>query len=122
MDVVPIGGVSFQNKSILKTEFDRGAIPLKRDITGHKLKRGESSVDHTIPKSKGGKSDLYNYTIMNPIANNKRGSKPIKQFIDLESLIEYFNVMINVKTMDLDGVDYLRGLLKNLLRAIKEGK
>lgn len=119
MEIQP---VSFGNKSILKTEFDRGNIPLKRDITGHKLKRGEASLDHTIPKSKGGKSDLYNYTIMNPIANNKRSNNPIKNYIDLESLIEYLYTMMNVKTMDLDGVDYVRGLLRNLLRAFKEGK
>ncbi len=112
--------VCFGNKSILKTEFDRGNIPLKRDITGHKLKRGESSVDHTIPKSKGGSSSLYNYSLMNPIANNKRSSKPIKQFIDLESLIEYIRVMLEVKTFDLDGVEYLKGWLKILQRAIKE--
>lgn len=117
-----IQSVTFGNKSILKTEFDRGAIPLKRDITGHKLKRGESSVDHTIPKSKGGSSSLYNYSLMNPIANNKRSNNPIKNYIDLESLIEYINVIINVKTMDFDGVDYLKGWLKTLLRAVKEGK
>lgn len=117
-----VQAVSFGNKSILKTEFDRGAIPLKRDITGHKVKRGEASLDHTIPKSKGGKSDLYNYTIMNPIANNRRGNKPIKDFIDLESFIEYIYVMINVKTMNFDGVDYLKGLFRNLLRAFRENK
>ena len=114
--------VSFGNKSILKTEFDRGNIPLKRDITGHKLKRGEASLDHTIPKSKGGKSDLYNYSLMNPIVNNKRSNNPIKLYIDLESLIEYINVIINVKTMDFDGVDYIKGWVKNLLRALKENK
>ena len=114
--------VNFCAKSILRTEFDRGAIPLKRDITGHKLKRGEASLDHTIPKSKGGKSDLYNYSLMNPIANNKRSNNPIKPYIDLESLVEYINVIINVKTMEFDGVDYLKGWLKTLLRALKEGK
>ena len=119
MEIQPI---SFGNKSILKTEFDRGNIPLKRDITGHKLKRGESSVDHTIPKSKGGSSNLYNYSIMDPIANNKRSNKPIKDFINLESLIEYIIVMLDVKTMDFDGLDYIKHWLKNLLRAIKEGK
>ena len=46
----------------------------------------------------------------------------IKQFIDLESLVEYIMVMLNVKTMDLDGVDYLKGWLPNLLKAMKEGK
>lgn len=114
--------VSFCAKSILRTEFDRGNIPLKRDITGHKLKRGEASLDHTIPKSKGGKSDLYNYSLMNPIANNKRSNNPIKPYIDLESLVEYINVIINVKTMVFDGVDYLKGWLKILLRALKENK
>lgn len=117
-----VQAVSFGNKSILRTEFDRGNIPLKRDITGHKVKRGESSLDHTIPKSKGGKSDLFNYTIMNPIANNKRSNNPIKPYIDLESLVEYISVLLNVKTMDFDGVEYIKGWIKNLLRALKEGK
>ena len=59
---------------------------------------------------------------MDSFVNNKRGERPIKQFIDLESLVEYIMVMLNVKTMDLDGVDYLKGWLPNLLKAMKEGK
>lgn len=59
---------------------------------------------------------------MNDLINNKRGNKPLKPYIDLESLVEYISVMLNVKTEDIDGVDYLRGWLKNLLKAIKEGK
>ena len=122
MKPIAIEGISFGYKSVLKKDFDRGLIPLKRDITGHKLKRGCSTVDHTIPKSKGGKSNLYNYSLMNDLINNKRGNKPLKPYIDLESLVEYISVMLNVKTEDIDGVDYLRGWLKNLLKAIKEGK
>lgn len=117
MEIHPI---SFGNKSILKTEFDRGNIPLKRDITGHLLIKGETSVDHTIPKSKGGASNLYNYSLMNPIINNKRSNKPIKPYIDIEAFAEYIKVMLDVKTMDLDGVDYLRGWLRNFLKALKQ--
>lgn len=117
-----ISSVSFQARSALKRDFDSGYIPLKRDITGHKIKRGETSVDHTIPKSKGGKSTLFNYSLMNSITNNKRGSKPIEQFIDLESLIEYIRIMLEVKTENINGIDYLKGWLKTLQRAIKEGK
>ena len=113
---------NFGYKSILKKEFLAGRIPLKKDITGHKLNPKYLSVDHTIPKNKGGKSSLYNYSLMDSFVNNKRGEKPIKQFIDLESLVEYIMVMLNVKTMDLDGVDYLKGWLPNLLKAMKEGK
>ena len=119
---IVINQISFENKSILKTEFERGRIPLKRDITGHKLKKGYQTVDHTIPKSKGGKSNLYNYSLMDGVANNKRGNKPIKAFIDLESLVEYISVMLDVKTPDLDGVDYVKKWLKILLRALKENK
>ena len=114
--------ITFENKSILKTEFERGRIPLKKDITGHKLKKGYESVDHTIPKSKGGKSNLYNYSLMDTIANNKRGNKPLKPFIDLESLVEYISVMLDVKTPDLDGVDYVKKWLKVLLKAFRENK
>lgn len=115
-----VQSISFCNKSILKTEFDRGRIPLKRDITGHRLIRGETSVDHTIPKSKGGKSDLFNYSLMNPIANNKRGNRPIKQFVDLEAFAEYIKVMLDVKTMDFDGVEYIKRWLGNFLKALKQ--
>lgn len=113
---------NFGYKSILKKEFLRGKIPLKKDITGHKLNPKYISVDHTIPKNKGGKSSLYNYSLMDSFVNNKRGERPIKQFIDLESLVEYIIVMLDVKTMELDGIDYLKGWLRTLLKAMKEGK
>lgn len=117
-----ISAVSFQARSALKRDFDSGYIPLKRDITGKPLIKGYVSLDHTIPKSKGGKSTLFNYSLMNPITNNKRGSKPIEQFIDLESLIEYIRIMLEVKTENINGIEYLKGWLKTLQRAIKEGK
>lgn len=116
---VECSSLSFGYKSVLKKNFELGLIPLKKDITGHKLKKEYLSVDHTIPKVRGGKSDIYNYSLMDSFINNKRGAKPLKQFIDLESLIEYINVMINVKTPDVDGVDYLKGWLKNLLKELK---
>ena len=116
---VEVHPISFGNKSILKTEFDRGNIPLKRDITGNKLIKGETTVDHTIPKSKGGASNLYNYSLMNAVANNKRSNKPLKPYVDIEAFAEYIKVMLDVKTMDLDGVDYIKGWLRNFLREIK---
>lgn len=119
---IVISQINFGNKSVLKTEFERGRIPLKRDITGHTLKKGYQTVDHTIPKSKGGKSNLYNYSLMDAIANHKRGNKPIKTVIDLESLVEYISVMLDVKTPDLDGADYVKKWLKVLLKAFRENK
>ena len=117
-----VAGVSFGARSVLKRDFDAGYIPLKRDITGQKLQKGYASIDHTIPKSKGGKSEINNYSLMDVVINNKRGSKPIKQYIDLESLIEYIRVFLDLKTPNIDGIEYLKGWLKTLQRAIREGK
>lgn len=122
MQIQPIqpNQLTFKYKSILKKEFQRGKIPLKRDITGNILRVGKESVDHTIPKSKGGKSNLKNYSLMNSDINKLRGNQGLKSFIDLESLVEYILVMLNVKTTDLDGVDYIKGWLPNLLKEIKD--
>lgn len=68
--------ITFGARSALKRDFDRGYIPLKRDITGHQLIKGYSSLDHTIPKSAGGKSELYNYSLMDIVVNNKRVYRP----------------------------------------------
>lgn len=114
--------ITFGARSALKRDFDSGYIPLKRDITGHQLIKGYSSLDHTIPKSAGGKSELYNYSLMDMVANNTRGSKPIKEFIDIESLIEYIRVFLDLKTPNIDGIEYLKGWLRTLQRAVKEGK
>lgn len=114
--------VNFTAKSILKTEFNNGNIPLKRDITGTLLKQNRISVDHTIPKSRGGKSALYNYSLMDAIINNKRGSNPIAPYINLESFIEYIRVMLEVKTEKFDGIEYLKQWLKTLQKAVREGK
>ena len=119
---ITFDGVNFTAKSILKTEFFNGNIPLKRDITGTQLNKHRISIDHTIPKSKGGKSVLYNYSLIDSVINNKRGSKPIQQYIDLESFIEYIRVMLNVKTEKFDGIEYLKQWLKTLQKAVKENK
>lgn len=121
MQITPLVSPMFGYKSILKKEFDAGNIPLTKDITGHPLKRGKASVDHTIPKSKGGPSTIGNYSLMNREINMLRGSAPIEGFINLENLIEYIVVMLDVKTENLDGVDYLRRWLRTLSTAIKKG-
>ena len=119
MQINPIFPLTFQSKSAIKTEFLNGNIPLKKDITGHKLTKENVSNDHTIPKSKGGKSNLYNYNLMNNRINQSRGSKPLKYYIDLESLIEYIKVMLDVNTSKVNGIEYIKGFLRNLLRELR---
>lgn len=120
--IQPTNQLTFQYSSILKDEFKRGAIKLSKDITGSPLSKKTASLDHTIPKSKGGKSCLANYNIMNRIANRLRGNQPLKDVIDLESLIEYIIVMLNTDTGKFNGIEYLKKWLPNLKKEIKENK
>lgn len=119
MKITPVDPVTFGYKSVLKKDFEAGKIPLKKDITGHPLIRGKETVDHTVPRSKGGKSELYNFTLMNKKANMARGNKPLRYFIDTESLIEYIRVMLDVKTENINGVEYIKRWLKNLIKELK---
>lgn len=118
--IQPTNQLTFQYSSILKDEFKRGAIKLSKDITGQPLTKKVASLDHTIPKSKGGKSCLANYNLMNRWVNMLRGNKPLKEVIDLESLIEYIIVMLNTDTGKFNGIDYLKKWLPNLHKEIKD--
>jgi hypothetical protein len=118
--IQPTSQLTFQYSSILKDEFKRGAIKLSKDITGQPLTKKVASLDHTIPKSKGGKSCLANYNLMNRLANMLRGNKPLKEVIDLESLIEYIIVMLNTDTGKFNGIEYLKKWLPNLHKEIKD--
>ena len=118
--IQPTNQLTFQYSSILKDEFKRGAIKLSKDITGQPLTKKVASLDHTIPKSKGGKSCLANYNLMNRWANMLRGNKPLKDVIDLESLIEYIIVMLNTDTGKFNGIKYLKKWLPNLHKEIKD--
>lgn len=118
MNIAPVSLISFGNKSPLKTEFLNGGIKIKRDITGAEIDNSNVTLDHTVPKSKGGKSNIYNYSLMSRDANIKRGNKSLRGMIDLRCLLDYIIVMLDVKTMNVDGVDYLRRWLRNLRKVI----
>lgn len=121
MKIQPISNITFGYKSTIRKDFIDGRIPLKKDITGHKLTKENVTNDHTIPKSKGGKSNLYNYSLMAKDINIIRGAKPLKQFIDIESLVEYIRIMLDVKTDRTNGVEYVKGFLRNLSKELKKG-
>lgn len=111
---------SFGYHSPLKDDFKKGLIPLEKGAYGGSLKK-KASLDHIIPKSKGGKSSLENYFLTNRSINTLRGNQPLKNFLTLEPFLEYLSVMMNVKTQNIDGIDYCKKIIKTVLKALKEG-
>lgn len=110
--------INFGYKSILKTEFLNGNIKLKKDITGRPIDKNNVTLDHTIPRHRGGKSKLSNYSLMSDVSNHKRGIESLRGKIDLPSFVDYLIVMMNTKTDLLDGIEYLKKWLPNLRKEI----
>ena len=103
--------IAFGYKSVLKTYWREGKLPtVKKDIYGKEIIK--ETVEHIIPKSKGGKSNLFNYAIANANDNFKRGSDDIMKYTTIDNVYNWFKQFVDVKLPHLDGQEYIRKTAK----------
>lgn len=106
---------TFQYSNELKTLFRKGLLPtVKIDVMGNKLTRKNVTLDHIIPKSKGGKSVTGNYMLAERTFNWERGNAPLKDWATPEGIIKYLNQFIGVRVRNFIGNDYIAAVLKTL--------
>lgn len=118
----PIGRpcpIPFERKSIIKTEWLNGNIPLEKGFFGGKLDPENISLDHMQPKSKGGASNLGNYVITTAKNNGLKGDGDIFQYATKENTEAYFKVFENCNIGNIKGADYLALISKTLRRLWK---
>jgi hypothetical protein len=109
---------TFTYSNEIKTLFKKGLLPtVKVDAMGNRLTKKNVTLDHIIPRSKGGKSVTGNYMLAEKKFNNDRGSDPIKQWIDMEGLVAYLNQFINVRVGKFIGNNYIAEVLRTLEKA-----
>ena len=107
--------INFGYSSILKTEWRKGNLPtVVKDVYGETLK--DVTLEHLIPKSLGGKSNICNYGLANKTINETRGNKPLLEFTTKENLIGWFNQFIGVKTEKFNGDEYIKNATKYLAK------
>lgn len=100
-------GIAFGYKSVLKTYWREGKLPtVKKDIYGKEIIN--ETVEHIIPKSRGGKSNLFNYALANSQDNFKRGSDDIMKHTTIDNVYNWFKQFVDVKLPNLDGQEYIR--------------
>ena len=118
MEIKPVSQVNFGYNNELKTLFKKGKLPTVRyDISGRKLTKKNVTLDHVIPKSKGGKSVTENYMLATAEFNHMRGNKPLKDFMTNANLVKYLNQFIDVVVDGFHGNKYIKGLLNTLEKA-----
>ena len=102
-----IPSISFGYKSILKDYWREGKLPsVKKDVYGDTLVK--ETVEHIIPKSKGGVSRLFNFGLANEASNQARGNKPILEFTTKENLEGWFEQFKGVKLPRFNGDNYIK--------------
>ena len=77
-----------------------------------RIKPNELSLEHIIPHSQGGKTELSNLLLADRLANSRRGVRPIQEVITTEQLINYLVQFIGIKNFYIDGQKYIEGILK----------
>ena len=122
MEIQPIQSVSFGYSNQLKTLFKKGKLPtVQYDISGRKFTKKNVTLDHVIPKSKGGKSVQENYMLATAEFNHLRGNKPLNDFMTKPNLVRYLSQFMDVFVDGFNGNKYIKGLLKTLEKANELG-
>lgn len=113
---------SFGYSSPLKTLYLKGHLPVKYGFYGDRLDKNNVSLEHLLPKSKGGKTSLDNLVLASKNKNQLRGNRPISKFINLNAMQTYINQFQNIKHADFNGNAYIKGVLNTITRLIRGGK
>ena len=101
--------------NILKTQWRKGNLPtVKIGFYGDPIKQDTVSLEHLEPHSQGGKTCLSNLVLASRRNNSSRGTKPLKEVVDIEVVKTYLRQFINVNIKGLNGVKYIRDIIKTL--------
>lgn len=101
--------------SPLKTLYKKGKFPaVKKGFYGDILTIDNCSLEHLLCKDQGGTTDLSNLVLASKRLNNKRGNRPLKDFINLKAAAEYLDQFRGVKRKGFDGDKYIKSILKTL--------
>ena len=110
---------SFGYSHYLKTMYKRGQLKqVKRGFYGEVITPKTVSLEHLDAISNGGKTELKNLVLAHKIPNNKRGDKPLKDFINLKAMANYLEQFKNIKVNGFDGNKYIAMILETVGRLL----
>lgn len=111
---------TFGHSHALKTMFKKGQLKqVKRGFYGELITPKTVSLEHLKAVSKGGKTELKNLVLAHKVKNNKRGNKPLKDFIDFKAMAIYLEQFKNIKVGWFDGNKYIAMILEAVGGLIK---
>lgn len=123
MKINPISPVVFGYSSILKTLWKKGELPtVTKGIYGGILTPETVSIEHIKCRCFNGKTELDNLALATKELNELRGNKPLRFFLDSEKFIAYIKQFESVNLPNFNGKDYIEGLIKTVIKVLKDNK
>ena len=121
--LIPIGEPKPQPvfTSQVKMLFKKGKLRgVRYGIYGDELNLKNVTDEHVIPKSWGGVNTDDNIALASRINNNKRGNRPLSEFITAETLKQYIDQFmdINLPEWNFKGKVYIQNLLNSINKAL----
>ena len=108
------------NSGILFTGTNRALLrKIDTDFyTGKFLRREDRSVEHILPRSKGGKNDVFNITVTDKRINTERGNMDLARWFRIHPEYAEGAHQFICKYWDapIQGVKYGQAILKTITR------
>lgn len=109
--------ITFGYSNPLKSLFKKGKLPtVTKGFYGGDLTVQNVSLEHLVPHSLGGKTELSNLVLATKENNNRRSNLPIKDFINVDCIREYLKQFSGVLIDNLSGESYKRKIIQTLKR------
>jgi len=120
----PIQPIIFTKyRNVLKKEWLKGNMPtVKHDIGGNLLTPENATNGHMLAKSKGGLTTAFNITLETMDYNQLKGNKPFSWFFDTKNFMQYCDEVAKVDLPNFNGLEYVRGIIENAFKLLREGK
>ena len=111
------------NTSILLTYWKAGLMPsVKKGLYGGTLTRNNVSIEHLIPSSKGGASNLDNYALATKSNNSYRKNQPLANFLTKEQAEKYLKQFKGINLPCFNGDVYIKNVKKTILKCFQKKK
>ena len=120
MKVEPVdNSISFGYHNSLKTLFKKGKFPqVQFGFYGDLINNKNVTLEHVLPVSKGGKTELKNLVLASARKNNGRGNQPLVDFIDWKIALAYFDQFKGIRVRGFNG-DYYREIgIQNVIDVV----
>lgn len=113
---------SFGYHNVIKTLYKKGKLSVKYGFYGDKLTKKNVTLEHLLPISQGGKTELSNLVLASANKNQERGVQPLNKMLKWDCVGKYLEQFRDVKLKDFNGNDYIQKILNTINKLLGENR